>query len=86
MLRPGEQTRAHRHTSGAVYHVLRGQGVTVAGAERFEWAQGDSFVVPNWCWHSHANVQADQDALLFVVDDAPVYEAVNLYREEGASE
>ena len=86
MLRPGEQTRAHRHTSGAVYHVLRGQGVTQAGAERFEWAQGDSFVIPNWCWHSHANVQAGEDALLFVVDDAPVYEAVNLYREEGASE
>lgn len=82
MLRPGEQTRAHRHTHGAVYHVLRGKGSTEAGGVTLDWETGDSFVVPNWCWHAHRNQQATKDALLFVVDDEPILQAVRLNREE----
>lgn len=83
MLRPGEHTQQHRHTSGAVYHVLRGQGTTQVGDETLEWETGDSFVVPNWAPHAHANTASKEEALLFVVDDAPILEAVHLYREEG---
>lgn len=83
MLRPGEQTRAHRHTHGAVYHVLRGSGTTRAGDATMEWEMGDSFVVPNWCWHEHRNRRDGEDALLFVVDDSPVLDAAGLSREEG---
>jgi gentisate 1,2-dioxygenase len=82
LLRPGEQTRRHRHTYGAVYHVLQGKGTTQAGDVALEWETGDSFVVPNWCWHAHRNLQSDQDALLFVVDDDPILQAVRLSREE----
>jgi 1-hydroxy-2-naphthoate dioxygenase len=84
MLRPGEQTHAHRHTYGAVYHVLRGKGSTQAGDVTLDWETGDSFVVPNWCWHAHRNLQSDADALLFVVDDDPILQAVRLNREEAA--
>lgn len=82
MLRPGEGTRAHRHTYGAVYHVLRGRGSTQAGDVTLQWEMGDSFVVPNWCWHAHRNLEADREALLFVVDDSPVLEALELLREQ----
>ena len=31
MLRPGEQTKSHRHTSSTIYHVFKGNGFTVVG-------------------------------------------------------
>jgi gentisate 1,2-dioxygenase len=85
MLRPGEQTKPHRHTYGAVYHVLQGTGRTQAGDSTLEWEKGDSFVIPNWCWHSHRNVDLSGEALLFVVDDSPIVQATQLLREEAAS-
>ena len=47
MLRGGEETKTHRHTSGAVYFVIQGEGETVAGDQGFRWSKGDGFVVPN---------------------------------------
>jgi gentisate 1,2-dioxygenase len=51
LLRPGEKTKEHRHTSGAAYHVFCGRGVTVAGTESLHWEEGDCFVVPPWYLH-----------------------------------
>jgi gentisate 1,2-dioxygenase len=48
MLRPGEQTKEHRYTSSAIYHVFRGKGFTVIDGARHEWETGDSFTVPLW--------------------------------------
>lgn len=82
MLKGKEQTRAHRHTSGAVYYVVQGEGETRAGDETLSWSKGDGFVVPNWCWHSHKNLVKDE-TILFSVSDAPLLKAVELYREES---
>jgi 1-hydroxy-2-naphthoate dioxygenase len=82
MLRPGEKTRRHRHTSSAVYFVVRGEGATVVGEKELQWKKHDSFVVPNWAWHEHANRSADTEAILFSVNDIPVMNAFGLYREE----
>ena len=82
MLRPGERTASHRHTSGTVYHVIDGEGVTVAGDVTLHWKKGDQFVVPSWCWHEHRNLSSEGDALLFSVSDAPILKALHLYREE----
>jgi 1-hydroxy-2-naphthoate dioxygenase len=82
VLRPGETTRAHRHTSSAVYHVFAGSGTTRAGSTELRWRKGDSFVIPNWCPHAHENASSREDAILFVASDAPVYRALDLYREE----
>ena len=46
MLRGGEQTKSHRHTSSTIYHVFKGNGFTVVGAERYDWEEGDTFTVP----------------------------------------
>jgi gentisate 1,2-dioxygenase len=83
MLRPGERTKVHRHTSTSIYHVFRGSGTTVINGEAFHWEQGDSFVVPLWSWHEHANRSQTEAALLFSMHDKPVLEAFGLYREEG---
>jgi gentisate 1,2-dioxygenase len=76
-----ESTHSHRHTSTAIYHVVRGQGRSRVGEGYLEWRQGDTFVVPLWQWHSHENVSNDE-AVLFSISDRPVMDSLQLYREE----
>lgn len=83
MLRPGEKTRAHRHTSSVVYHAFRGRGRTVIDGEAFAWEQGDTFVVPLWCVHHHESHPGGA-AYLFSISDRPVMEQLGLYREEAS--
>lgn len=80
LLRPGQPSKAHRHTSTTIYYVAEGRGTSVLEGKRFDWQFGDTFVVPNWCWHEHAAV--DRDAVLFAADDSPVLKAVDLLREQ----
>jgi gentisate 1,2-dioxygenase len=83
LLPPGEETQAHRHTSTVIYHVFRGKGSTEIGEKRFDWQQGDSFVVPLWYNHRHSNLSSSEDVVLFSMSDAPVLKALDLYREES---
>jgi gentisate 1,2-dioxygenase len=53
----------------------------VINGEKFDWQQGDCFVVPLWSWHSHQN-RSKEEAILFSTSDMPVMEALQLYREE----
>jgi len=82
LLRPGEHTKKHRHTSSAAYFVVGGEGATIVGDKTLEWNKHDCFAVPNWSWHEHVNRSNSQEAILFSVNDIPIVEAFNLYREE----
>jgi gentisate 1,2-dioxygenase len=84
-LKARERTKAHRHTSTALYHVFRGRGRTAVGEGWLEWEKGDSFVVPVWQWHFHENSSEDE-AVLFCMNDRPVMDALGLYREEARPE
>jgi gentisate 1,2-dioxygenase len=86
MLRPGEHTKAHRHTYSSVYHAHRGKGSTIINGQRFEWAERDSFVVPPWTWHEHVNASESEVAYLFSINDIPTLEAFDLNREEPLTE
>ena len=86
MLLPGMRTQVHRHTSTSIYHAFRGSGTTVINGEPFHWEKGDTFVVPLWNWHEHANRSAKEEAILFSMHDAPILQAFGLYREEGKGE
>jgi gentisate 1,2-dioxygenase len=81
MLRPGETTKAHRHTSTAIYHVFKGNGFTVIDDVRYDWTTGDSFTVPLWRRHRHGSA-AGEPSVLFVMNDKPVMDALGFYREE----
>lgn len=83
MLRPGEATKAHRHTGSIVYHVAKGQGHSVIAGRRFDWREHDIFCVPSWAWHEHANHSVSADACLFSYSDLPMINALDLYREEA---
>lgn len=86
LLRPGEQTKAHRHTGSFVYQVAKGRGFSVIAGRRFDWEEKDIFVVPSWAYHEHANLSASDDACLFSFNDLPVMQALRLYREEPYGE
>lgn len=82
LLRPGEETKPHRHTSSAVYFVVHGAGRTTVDGKEIDWKQHDAFVVPNWSWHHHANLSSVDDAILFSANDIPILQPFGLYREE----
>jgi gentisate 1,2-dioxygenase len=82
MLRPGEQTLAHRKTASNVYCVLEGEGYTDVEGTRLEWRRNDVFTVPGWLWHEHRNTASD-NAFLYSVTDEPTMRKLGLFREEG---
>jgi gentisate 1,2-dioxygenase len=83
LLRPKEQTRAHRHTGSAIYQVAKGRGWSLIEGKRFDWEEKDIFALPSWAAHSHANASSSEDAVLFSFNDFPAMRALALYREEA---
>lgn len=86
LLRPGERTRAHRHTGSVIYQAAKGSGCSVIDGRRFDWQERDIFCLPSWAWHEHANGSNSEDAVLFAFHDLPVMRALGLYREEAFGE
>lgn len=84
LVRPGVDTRAHRHTHSTVYHVVRGSGHSVIAGERVEWTKGDTIAVPLWYEHSHHN-HSSEDAILFSYTDKPAVEALGLGRTAASA-
>jgi gentisate 1,2-dioxygenase len=81
LIRPNVSTLAHRQTSSGMFYCHAGHGTSIVGGQRIEWKTGDFFVVPPWTWHEHAN-HRDEEAILFSMQDTPVYKALGLYHEE----
>jgi gentisate 1,2-dioxygenase len=84
LLRGGEHTHRHRHTSSTAYCCLYGNGKTIVGDKVLEWSRNDMFVVPSWAWHEHVNLDGKEEAVLYSVSDAPTLHRLGLYREEAA--
>jgi 1-hydroxy-2-naphthoate dioxygenase len=84
MLRPGQQTRSHRHTSSTIYFVVQGEGRTVVGDTEIAWSEHDTFCVPNWAWHHHINGRVGDEAFLFSISDSPALKPLGYYREQTA--
>ena len=86
MLRPGEHTKAHRHTGSFIYQVAKGRGYSVINGQRLDWQERDIFCLPSWMFHEHVNLSSTEDACLFCFNDLPVMHALGLYREEALGE
>jgi gentisate 1,2-dioxygenase len=84
LLRAGVTTQAHRHTSSHVYHVARGTGSSTIAGQTIQWGPGDTFALPTWAEHSHANTSSE-DALLFSFSDEPAVAALGLLRERASA-
>jgi gentisate 1,2-dioxygenase len=83
LLRPGQHTKAHRHTGSTIYHAIKGRGSSIISGKAFAWDEKDTFVVPSWAYHEH---QAATEAVLFSYSDAALLPALGLYREEALEE
>lgn len=81
LLRTKEHTLAHRHVASTVCHVAEGEGFSIVAGRRFDWKEGDTFVVPAWAWHEHASEGGE--AVLFSFSDRPVLQAFGLDREQA---
>ncbi len=77
-LLPNGRTTAKRHTGNSIFVAFRGGGTSVINGEALSWGAGDIFVAPSWSTVDH---EAAEPSDLFVVNDRPVLEALNLYRE-----
>ncbi|MDQ1760990.1 cupin domain-containing protein [Achromobacter aegrifaciens] len=86
LLRPGEHTKAHRHTGSFIYQVAKGSGYSIIDGKRYDWTERDIFCVPSWAIHEHVNLSPNDDACLFSFNDLPVMRALALYREEAVKE
>lgn len=80
-VKAGVTTVTDRQTGSRVSAILNGVGRVEIGGQTFELAVGDIFVVPSWVTcRIHATSQLD----VFTTSDAPVLEALSLYRSELA--
>jgi gentisate 1,2-dioxygenase len=84
LLAPGEHTAAHRHTTSAVYHVVRGGGTSIVDGKVLTWEERDTFAVPGWAVHEHVNESATDPAILFSFSDEPTLRALGFHREAAA--
>lgn len=82
MIRPGVETRAHRHNSSGIYFVLQGSGTSEVNGTKYDWSKGDILVVGPSAVHKHANPNAEP-AILFSVQDVPLLKSLGFYREEA---
>ena len=85
LLRNGERTTSHRHTSSTVYCAVEGTGETVVGETTLTWRRNDVFVVPGWVWHHHKADTGD-DAVLYSVSDEATLRKLGLFREQGRTD
>jgi gentisate 1,2-dioxygenase len=75
---PGERTPTRRKVGSSVLVVYRGAGASVINGTRFQWGPGDMLAVPSWAAVDH---EASEPSDLFAISDAPVLQALGLYRE-----
>ncbi len=81
LLPPEHHTEAHRHTTSAVYHVVKGNGTTIMDGKAIVWKERDTFALPGWAIHEHINA-ASEPAILFSFTDDPTLRALGFYQEQ----
>lgn len=75
----GHTTGTDRQTGSRVCAVLSGTGQVQIGDEVLDLQPGDVYVVPSWNDHQ---ITATTGMDIFTTSDAPVLEALKIYREE----
>jgi gentisate 1,2-dioxygenase len=85
----GSDTQPLREVGSSVFQVFEGTGRVTVGDESWTVQRGDMFVVPSWtAWSAASDAGqdgSDSAALdLFRFSDAPIFDALHLYRSEKA--
>jgi gentisate 1,2-dioxygenase len=85
----GRETQPLREVGSSVFQVFDGTGQVTVGEHSWTVQRGDMFVVPSWtAWSVSSDTGQDgseSHALdLFRFSDAPIFDALHLYRSEKA--
>ena len=83
LLKKGQRTKPHRHTSSVVYYVVKGKGAVVAGGQELSFEKHDLVALPPWIIHELIN-DGGEESILFSVNDRPLLKSIGLYRAEPA--
>lgn len=83
----GTETAPRKEVGSSVFQVFDGSGTVTVGDQSWRVARGDMFVVPSWTSMSFRSEAGESDsdsgALdLFRFGDAPIFEKLQLFREE----
>jgi len=81
MLRPGAETKGHRHTGSVIYYVVEGEGSMMIDDKQYDWGPGDFIALPPWAHHAHANRSKTKRAIMFQLSDIATLQALGFYRE-----
>lgn len=54
-LKPGQQTRLHKHHNEAAIYIMKGAGHSEVQGKCIPWEQGDFIFIPTMQWHTHVN-------------------------------
>lgn len=82
---PRKSLNSQRHLFECLIYVLDGRGATTVrqdggSKQSFEWQKGSLFAIPLNAWYQHFNGQADREARLLGVTNAPL--VFNLFHNE----
>lgn len=82
MLKPGQKTKAHKHTGSFVFQVAQGQGYVIIDGIKYEFKEKDTFCIPSWLYHEFANTSETEELYLFSFNDLPTVEKLGFYQEK----
>ncbi|MDV3292754.1 MAG: cupin domain-containing protein [Nitrososphaerales archaeon] len=81
LLKSGFRTKSHRHTTSAVYYVVKGKGAIVADGKELLWRENDVISLTPWMFHELMS-DGGGDSILFSLNDRPILTGAGLYREQ----
>ncbi|MSQ71206.1 MAG: cupin domain-containing protein [Betaproteobacteria bacterium] len=74
------RSRPYRHAANNVYVVMRGQGSTTVGDQKYDWQFGDTIAAPAWSRIEH---HASEDSVIFSMSDEALMRWAHFYRFEA---
>jgi gentisate 1,2-dioxygenase len=86
VLRPGERTAPHRHTSSVISYIEAGRGHSVIAGRRLDWGPGDVFTTPAWTPHVHVAAKDSEPVVRLGFSDAALLRRQGvLVHEDGGN-
>lgn len=80
---PAKRSGAHRHVYEEVNYVLSGSGYSIIEDQRYEWKQGDVFVIPVFGWHQHFNTGKETARFLVHTSRAAMESTGYVHTQQG---
>lgn len=77
-LEKGATSGVRRSTASRIFAIAQGSGVAHLGILEAQWHKGDVLAVPSWTSYE---IVADEDALIFEVNDEPTLRKLGFYKE-----